>query len=1275
MPDSVSISDCLRRLDASQLLRRDHQSLAGHLKRVAGRARRGNPVDRSLAKWETGFERAVGRAEAFHAAVPSLEYPPELPVSQHRDAILEAIRDHPVVIVRGDTGSGKTTQLPKLVFEAGLGHTGRIGVTQPRRLAATSMARRVAEECRVDYGDTVGVQVRFEDRTSERTRIQFMTDGLLLAQLPNDPDWLAYDALIIDEAHERSLNIDFILGCLRGLLERRGDLKVVISSATLDAERFSAFFGNAPVITVEGRLYPIEDEYLPDLRERDLEIPDQVLEAVRHLDSRHGPRDTLVFLPGEREIRETARKLEPQFGGRADVLPLFARLGMRDQQKVFGAGSRRRIILATNVAETSVTLPGIRAVVDTGRVRLQRFHPQSQIQRLVTEQVSQASAKQRRGRCGRIGPGVCLRLYAEEALERAPAYTDPEIRRCSLAEVILRMAVLGLPPLQEFPLIDPPKGAQVAEGYRTLFEIGAMTKTRNLTPRGRLLATFNLEPRLARMLEEGQAERVLPAVLVCAAVLSLQDPRERPAEKTGAADRAHRAWSHPDSDFLGALNLWNAVCGAGGSQGKRNRFCRENFLNPNRVREWINLVDDLRETCRDHGWDAPASIGELELLDPDGLHRSILAGAPRSVGERDENRRFRNPSGQSFLVFPGSALGKKPPKWIMAFTLLQTSRLFARECAALNPEWIEQVAPHLCRYQYERPQWNPKRGFVEAEERVVLGQLTLRFGKKVHYGRVDPEAAREIFLRDALVPGDLDIRDPSIDRYRERLASLERWERKLRRPGCFLGSNALRSHLERVIPPDIHTAKDFARWCRNHDWVPGIRDLTGDASMEEDRYPDRIEVAGVPVRIDYAYAPEDPERDGVCFVVERDRLADVPEELLEWTIPAWLPEKIEALIKSLDKKLRIACNPVSATASDALAWMRGNGFTYTHSLRQSLAAFLAARLDRILAAPDLNPDRIPPHLRSRLSVVDENGRELYAGHGFPGREAMPAQPRSVPKAKAGSWQRGGHTDWPEEAIPKTVKIGGKTHWTALTDEGTSVGVGVVPSAAEADASQRAAVVRLFGLTHPDALRFLQKRLPLPTSVQLDLSTLPSSGGDALADIVDGVLREALGLHQSTPRDREAFYKAAEAARGALFEVAEKRGKELQEIFGLRSEVRDAIEAKAPPHATHDLELQQTLLWAPGWCRDPENLQRYPRYLKAILVRLERAARGPAKDEKKQRDLQPALDLLSNASTTLPPEGLREAFRKIEELRLSIFAPELRPFEKMSATRFERWLES
>lgn len=1201
-----------------------------------------------------------------------IQYPEDLPVSQRRAEILTAIRENQVVIICGDTGSGKTTQLPKMMLEELGDRPGRIGVTQPRRLAATSMAARVAEECGVRLGGSVGVQVRFDNRSTPDTRIQFMTDGLLLAQLTDDPDWRRYSGLMIDEAHERSLNIDFILGCLKNLLPRRPDLKVVISSATLDAERFSTFFHGAPVLQVEGRLFPIQDAFIPIEPERDLSIPDQVHEALQHLDRNHGPLNTLIFLPGEREIRDCAQKLKGRYQHTAEILPLFARLGTKEQQRVFSASHQRRIVLATNVAETSLTIPGIQAVIDTGKVRVQRFHPQTRIQRLVTEQISQASARQRRGRCGRTGPGICLRLYSEEELLKAGEFQDPEIRRCSLAEVILRMAVMGLPPIQIFPFIDPPKGPAVSEGYRTLFDIGAMTEKRQLTKRGRLLATFSLEPRLARMLEEAHAEKVLPAVLVCAAFLSIQDPRERPAEKTEEADRAHATWKDPASDFMGVLGMWNAVCQASVSRSRRNRFCRQHYLHPRRVEEWLNLVDDLRQTCREHRWEVPGSIGELEVLDPDAVHRSLLAGIPRSVGMRGENQIYLGPGGQHFRIFPGSALAKKPPGWVMTFILLETTQLFARENAGMDPLWIEQVAGHLCHYRYERPAWNNQRGFVEAEERVTLGQLCLRAGTKVHLGRIDPETARNIFIKDALVPGKCQVRHPAFKKYVGLLASLEVWERKLRRPDYFKGSNAFHAYFDQLLPGGLCTTRAFEKWLAENTWTPSLSEILGETSLEPDGYPDEIEIMGIKVNIRYACTPASPEEDGIHFRVNEQDLISLPDEMLEWTIPAWLQEKVEGLIRSLDKPLRIRCNPVRTCAAEAIAWFRAHDFIYTHSLHGALAAFLAKRLNCILAAGDLNPSALPGYLRSKIEVIGPDGRVCYHGEHFPGPRALPPpRPASAP-AGAFPWMRRWES-WPDMHIPETVELKGQRFWPALCPEGTACGVKLYPDADSARAAWVSGGVRLYKLQETDRIRYLQKQLPLPTHLQLELSLLPAKGENGLEDLIDAVVTEALDLAAHPPANAQEFQLRCERARAELFDIAARMTNEVAGVFKLRSEVMQACNDLPAEHLRQDIQLQETMLWTPGWCADPVCLQRYPRYLKGMLLRIARARQDMEKDRKKMEQMEPLLTRLSSCAARLSPTQLKEAFLKTEEMRLAVFAPECRAHEKMSLKRFEQWL--
>ena len=714
------------------VLLRDRSKLNSQMRKVRQRLHDNQPADQLTGKLKELHTQALKRAQRRAQVKLKLEYPDILPVSGRKDKIRNLIQNNQVVIVCGTTGSGKTTQLPKIAVEAGAGKAGRIGVTQPRRLAATGMARRVAEEMGSDYGRGVGCQVRFDDQTCDETVIKFMTDGILLAETQHDRHLLQYDCLIIDEAHERSLNIDFILGYLKSLLSIRPDLKIIISSATLDAESFSVFFDDAPVIEVEGRTYPVEDFFLPP--GKDEELSNHILRAMRWISDVDDHGDVLVFLPGEREIRDAAKKLEGQHWKNTEVLPLFGRLSMSEQQRVFKVGGRRRIILATNVAETSITIPGIHYVIDSGQVRLSRYNPRTQVQGLQIEQVSQASARQRRGRCGRVTDGICVYLYDKEVLENSAQYTDPEIRRTSLAGVILQMDLLNLPPIDRFPLIDPPQSSLVNEGYKTLFDIGAIDTDRKLTRMGRQIARFPIDPHLARMIIQAKDEGTLPEVLILTAFLSIQDVRERPTEKAEAADQAHAKWKDPKSDFITILNLWADVEAARQeSHGKLRKFCKTNFVNYRRVMEWRNLLQDLRESLKDmnhkdtkntkvrKGSSSSTSClrGEINASAYDQIHRSLLAGLPANIGLKGEDREFTAARNRKFFIFPGSGLFKKPPEWVMTFSLVETTKLYARIVAEIEPKWVAEVAPHLCKEVYKQPEWNADKGFVYAKESIL----------------------------------------------------------------------------------------------------------------------------------------------------------------------------------------------------------------------------------------------------------------------------------------------------------------------------------------------------------------------------------------------------------------------------------------------------------------------------------------------------------------------------------------------------------------------------
>ncbi|MDH3981850.1 MAG: ATP-dependent RNA helicase HrpA, partial [Kiritimatiellaceae bacterium] len=745
------------------VLLRDRTHLNSLMRRVRQCIHDNKPSEKLVVKLRDAQFQSLERAQKRAAVELKLDYPEILPISGKRADIQTLIEKHQVVIVCGTTGSGKTTQLPKIALEAGTGKTGRIGVTQPRRLAATGMARRVAEEMETDYGKGVGCQVRFDDSTCDETIIKFMTDGILLAETQRDRQLLQYDCLIIDEAHERSLNIDFLLGYIKNLLNVRPDLKIVISSATLDAESFSTFFNNAPVIEVEGRTYPVEDFFLPP--SKDEELSNHILRAMRWISDVDDHGDVLIFLPGEREIKDATKKLEGQHWKNTEVLPLFGRLSMSEQQRVFKVGGRRRIILATNVAETSITIPGIHYVIDSGQVRLSRFNPRTQVQGLQIEQVSQASARQRRGRCGRVTDGICIYLYDKETLENSAQYTDPEIRRTSLAGVILQMDLLGLPPIEQFPLIDPPHSALVREGYKALQDIGAIDEDRKLTMLGRDISRFPTDPHLARMIVQAKKEGSLQEILILVAFLSIQDVRERPTEKADAADLAHNQWKDPKSDFITILNLWTAVEETRReSHGALRKFCKNNFVNYRRIMEWRNLWQDLRGTVKELKWynhkdpknsknhkEKTSRSLSLNSSEYDLIHRSLLAGLPANIGFKGEEREFTAARNRKFFIFPGSGLFKNPPQWVITFSLVETTRLYARIVAEIQPEWLEDVAPHLCKAVYKNPAWNADKGFVYAQESILSGGLTIAEGRNVHFGPINPEEARKIFIREGIV--------------------------------------------------------------------------------------------------------------------------------------------------------------------------------------------------------------------------------------------------------------------------------------------------------------------------------------------------------------------------------------------------------------------------------------------------------------------------------------------------------------------------------------------
>lgn len=1220
-------------------------------------------------------------------------YPKELPVVEHREEILAAIRNHPVVVVVSETGSGKTTQLPKMVAEALGDNGGRIGCTQPRRLAAASVSKRVAEELRVPLGDYVGYQVRFEDRTSRETRIKFMTDGILLAETQGDRDLSQYEAIIIDEAHERSLNIDFLLGYVKRLLERRSDLKLVISSATLDAGSFAEFFSvkgsPAPVIEAPGRMFPVSEFFLPPAD--DEEMGRHVARAVDYLGDIEPTGDVLVFLPGEREIRECAEVLEGRQYWNTEVLPLFARLGLADQQRIFTPGNKRRLILATNVAETSLTIPRIACVVDTGIARVSRWSPGKGVQRLQVEPVSQASARQRKGRCGRLRDGVCVRLYEESELTERPEFTDPEIRRSSLAGVILRMKSLALPEIDEFPFLDPPSPKAISEGYRTLREVGALDKEKHLTDYGRQMARLPVDPRLGRMLIEARKENCLPEVLPIVAALESNDPRERPSEKTREADAAHAKWKDGESDFTGLLRLWNDLARFRDEKGrwKRNalrKYCGSAFLNARRAMEWANVRDELAELL-EREWKIRLPEPGQDLSGQAAyttIHKALLAGVPRQFGLWDrESKTYRAANGGFFSIFPGSGLFglSKRFEWVMGMELVETSRLWARRVARIDPQWVEQVAPHLCKSRYGEAYWDENQGAVYGKETVICGGLPVVSGRRIHYGRVDAKAARNVFLREGVVGGGLKKRGKFLDDVDEMRSEIEAIEQKLRRPGGLWSDEALVRFYEDRIPEPINTAAAFHKWLEKNEASLKLRvaDVV-DEDLEYlglEGYPDVLRHSGVEYPL-YYHAAAGERDDGVTIGVHVDQLPKFPDWLAGWGVDGDLRERAEILLRSLPKDYRRICQPIASVA---------DGFSelwkFAPKDRPILVALSEHAKERTGAhvpVTEYDSSRLPPELVTKIWVCDDEANELAMGENVSVLKLQLADRMRVrfEAAANADVERKGISTWDGESLPDRVMTPGGAAYPALVDEGKSVGVRAFTSMAEASQSHRAGGARLLWLAHPDQVAHLKKKFPLGLMAKVEIPRL-GPGGTSLESLILLAAEGAAG--GIFPRSPDEFRKLTEKARGRWYEAATVIGKAVDEIFELLPEIRQWVTTNRKDRNLGEIaeDIEEQLAWMFrkdfAWHAGFAGLRDYPRRLRAIRSRLGRVASLPiVKDLEKMDRFRRLWTPWFQRWTGAPEDaGCWEAGWALEEFRISLFAPDVPLASKVSEKRLEEIL--
>jgi len=1309
-----------------------------------------------------------------------IEFPESLPVSGKRDEIMAAIGKHQVVIVCGETGSGKTTQLPKIALALGRGKCNArpgtrgqlIGHTQPRRIAASSVAKRIAEELNTPLGDVVGYKVRFQDRLSRDASVKLMTDGILLAETQTDPLLKAYDTIIIDEAHERSLNIDFLLGYLRQILPRRPDLKVIVTSATIDADRFARHFesakGPAPIIYVSGRTFPVEQRWRPFEETRDFDMNDAIADAVDELWAGNAAGDILVFLPGEREIREAADHLrkhlshQPVMRG-AEVLPLFARLSQAEQDRIFDGHTGRRIVLATNVAETSLTVPGIRYVIDAGTARVKRYSFRSKVEQLLVEPVSQAAANQRAGRCGRVANGICIRLYDEADFNSRSRFTDPEILRSSLAGVILRMKSLHLGDVAQFPFIEAPSGRAIADGYQLLQELGAVDDANELTPLGVELSKLPLDPRVGRMILEARERRALDEVLVIASALSVQDVRDRPLEAQQQADQAHAKFDDDKSEFSGYLKLWKWINEARGgvpslpsaraqkamaakkpvsqavlpvaqrgataapaaqeaapthklSNRQYEQLLRQNFISIRRLREWRDIHTQLLTVVTEHGWRINTQPASYEQI-----HLSMLSGLLGNIGVKsDEEDWYLGARGIKFYKHPGAHLNKKPGRWIVAAELVETTRLFGRGIAAIEPQWLEQVGGHLLKKQLLDPHWEKKAAQVTALERATLYGIVIYNNRRVDFGKVDPQGAREVFLREALVGGEWDTRLPFLAANQKLIAKVEELEHKSRRQDVLVDDELIYAFYDQQVPQDVCSGTTFERWYRDASREnPDLLKLTRDELMRHEAagittsaFPKVVRLGGVDCSASYLHEPGDP-RDGITVTVPLFVLNQVSEERCEWLVPGMLQPKIQALLKSLPQRPRSRFVPLPESAARLAELFSAPERFGVGSLMDALLKQVRDETSLDVKRADFKLDMLAPHLFMNFRVVHEDGRQLGQGRnlgalkaewGAKARGAFQAlatlkiagsaDPKPVSELKPAEIQKGKappapkkeavsaaqrYTAWTFGELPELMEIrkGGQTliGFPALIDGGDAVTIEVFDEPEVAAAKHRAGLRRLFALQIKDALKYLEKNIP--DLQKMAVAYMPLGTQEELRTQVIDVALERAFLLDPLPTDEAAFKRRVEEGRGRLTlianEVARLAATILAEYAVAARKIKDT---KNAPDATQDAQQQlqrlvpKQFIAAAPWAQ----LAHFPRYLKAITLRLDKYRADPARDAARLAELRPQEQrywrLVAERKGAVDAR-MQELRWLLEELRVSFFAQELRTPQPVSVKRLDK----
>ncbi|WP_037334641.1 ATP-dependent RNA helicase HrpA [Saccharomonospora piscinae] len=1278
------------------LMLRDEHRLRRRLDGLSRPRRSGSPKPGIVDRIAADVARAEERVRRRRESLPTLTYPDELPVSRSRDELAEAIREHQVVIVAGETGSGKTTQLPKICLELGLGVRGQIGHTQPRRIAARTVAERIASELGTEPGTTVGYKVRFTDTSGDDTLVKLMTDGILLAEMQHDRLLRQYDTIIIDEAHERSLNIDFLLGYLKRILPRRPDLKVVITSATIDPERFSRHFDDAPIVEVSGRTYPVEVRYRPVVDPDDPDADperDQVqaiCDAVTEL-TREGPGDVLVFLSGEREIRDTDEALTALDLPGTEILPLYARLSAADQHRVFRPHRGRRIVLATNVAETSLTVPGIKYVVDPGTARISRYSHRTKVQRLPIEPVSQASANQRKGRCGRTSDGICVRLYSEDDFDARPEFTDPEILRTNLASVILQMISLGLGDIGAFPFVDPPDRRQITAGLQLLTELGALDGSGGaLTDVGKRLAQLPVDPRLGRMIVEAAANGCVREVMIIASALSIQDPRERPAENRQHADQLHARFADPNSDFLAYLNLWEHVREQQRalSNNQFRKLCRAEYLNYLRIREWQDVHGQLRQLAKPLG----ITLNSVPA-DPQRIHTALLAGLLSHIGLKDPAKGdYLGARGARFAVFPGSSLFKKQPRWIASAELVETSRLWARVNARVEPEWIEPLAQHLVKRQYSEPHWERKRGAVMAVERVTLYGVPLVVDRKVNYGRIDPETSRELFIRHALVEGDWQTGHRFFHDNRALLEEVADLENRARRRDILTDDETLFDFYDQRVGAEVVSARHFDTWWkRTRREQPDLLNFekamlvnAGADEVSERDYPDTWQQGSLRFPLTYQFEPG-TDADGVTVRIPLAVLNQVSGHEFAWQVPGLRQDLVTALIKSLPKPLRRSLVPAPDTAAQVLAAVSPADGPLLSVLGRELAAL------RGVDVPDeaWQWQAVPDHLRVTFRIVDERDRPLGEGKDLEAlRERLGDRLRETISEAADELERSGLRSPEFGSLPREFSARRRGHevkaYPALVDESDSVAVRMLDTPGQQRAAMWRGTRRLLRLNVPSPAKYVNRHLG--NQSKLVLTRNPHGGVAALVDdCVDCAVDKLMALAGGPAWDDTGFAALLERVRAGLNGTALNALRAVEDVLRAAHDVEarlESVRGDALAESLTDARAHLKSLVHAGFVTESgyDRLGDLERYVRGIGRRLDKLPSDPARDRERLRDVAWLRGEYDSALAALPPRTdpspeLAEIPWMIEELRVSLFAQTLGTAYPVSVKRVLKALDA